>query len=144
MTVRDTHVTGVTNNARAPFCSRQPGVEILSLGGNYMERSKSFVGEITVNTIGGIYSNCTILGVKALDPERGMTTWNYQECGVNAAMIGHTRGKVILLADHSKIGKVSNYVSSSLDKIDLIITDSGCDPEAIAAFREKGVEVIVV
>ena len=102
------------------------------------------MGEITVNTIGGIYSNCTILGVKALDPERGMTTWNYQECGVNAAMIGHTRGKVILLADHSKIGKVSNYVSSSLDKIDLIITDSGCDPEAIAAFQEKGVEVIVV
>ena len=142
--IRDKHVTVVTNNARAPFCSKQPGVEILSLGGNYMERSKSYVGEITVNTIGGIYSNCTILGVKALDPERGLTTWNSQECGVNAAMIGHTRGKVILLADHSKIGKVSNYVSSSLDKIDLIITDSGCDPEAIAAFQEKGVEVIVV
>ena len=29
-------------------------------------------------------------------------------------------------------------------RFDLIITDSGCDPEAIAAFQEKGVEVIVV
>ena len=51
---------------------------------------------------------------------------------------------MILLADHSKIGKISNYVSSSLDKIDLIITDSGCDQKYISVFREKGVEVVVV
>ncbi len=142
--IRDKHVTVVTNNAMAPFCAKQLGVELLSLGGNYMERAKSFVGEITVNTINGIYSSCAILGVNALDPERGMTTWNYQECGVNDAMINHTRGKVILLADHTKIGKVSNYVSSSLDKIDLIITDDGCDPKYVSVFNEKGVEVIVV
>ncbi len=142
--IKDKHVTVVTNNAMAPFCEKQVCVELLSLGGNYMERAKSFVGEITVNTINGIYSNCAVLGVNALDPERGMTTWNYQECGVNDAMINHTRGKVILLADHTKIGKVTNYVSSSLDKIDLIITDDGCDPKYVSVFKEKGVDVIVV
>ena len=142
--IKDKHVTVVTNNAMVPFCEKQVCVELLSLGGNYMERAKSFVGEITVNTINGIYSNCAVLGVNALDPERGMTTWNYQECGVNDAMINHTRGKVILLADHTKIGKVTNYVSSSLDKIDLIITDDGCDPKYVSVFKEKGVDVIVV
>lgn len=137
-------VTIVTSNAAAFDCPINPGVEILALGGNYDSRTRSMCGEFTINNIMGIYSTCTILGANGLDVKEGMTTSVYQECTINNAMINHTKGKVILLADSTKIGKISSYVSSPLSKIDVIITDINCPETYIDGFHQQNVEVIVV
>jgi DeoR family fructose operon transcriptional repressor len=137
-------VTIVTNNAAALHCKRDEDVTLLMLGGEYQERSESFVGEITVNTINNIYSSCAILGVNALSLDRGMTTSIYQECSINDAMISHCNGKVIVLADHTKMGKIANFVSASLSKIDIVITDDQCPDVYIKGLKENGIEVIMV
>ena len=137
-------VTVVTNNAAALECPLQPGVDILMLGGTYNERTRSVGGEITTANLLNIYSTCTILGVNALDLKEGMTTSVYHECTTNNAMIDHSKGKVILLADSSKMGKISSYVSSPLSKINVIITDAKCPESYILGFQEQGIEVIIV
>lgn len=137
------NITVVTNNAAALECTLNPGIDLLILGGTYQMKLKSFVGELTIANIRCIYSNCTILGTNGLDPVNGMTTSVFQECSINNAMIDHSRGKVVLLADHTKMGLVSNYVSSPLNKINVIITDSKCPAEFITAFKEQGIEVIL-
>ena len=137
-------ITVVTNNAAALACRHRPGIELLMLGGIYNERTRSVGGEITTNCLNGFYSSCTILGVNALDTVEGMTTSVYQESTINNAMISHTRGKVIVLADSSKMGKISRYVSSPLSMIDVIITDSGCPQEFITNFKHQNIEVVVV
>ena len=136
-------VTVVTNNAAALDCPLHAGVEILMLGGIYNDRTRSVGGEITTGNLLKIYSTCTILGANALDLNEGMTTSVYQECTINNAMISHSKGKVILLADSSKMGKISSYVSSPLSKINVVITDEKCPDNYVAGFREQGIEVVI-
>jgi DeoR/GlpR family transcriptional regulator of sugar metabolism len=38
---------------------------------------------------------------------------------------------------------ISNFISIPIDKIDMVITDSKCDPVQIAALEEKGIEVVI-
>lgn len=137
-------VTIVTNNTAILDAPVNPGISVLLLGGAYSSKTRSVVGEIATENLMGIYSTCTILGVNALDINEGMTTSIYQESFINNAMINHTKGKVILLADSSKIGKVSSYVSSPISKINVIITDDKCPEHYVNAFRQQGVTVIVV
>ena len=138
------HVTVVTNNAAATSCNIPSGVELLVLGGMFYPRTRSMGGEITTNSISSIYSNCTILGVNALDTVQGMTTSVFQETTVNNAMISNTRGNVIVLADHTKIGKISSYVSSPLSKINVIITDKDCPQSYVESFEKSNIQVIMV
>lgn len=137
-------VTVVTNNTAALEQPVRADITLLMLGGVYNERTRALGGELTSGNLKAIYSDCTILGVNALDLKEGMTTSVYQECMTNNAMIDHSRGKVILLADHSKMGRISSYVSSPLSKISTIITDSQCPESYISGFQELGIEVVIV
>lgn len=138
------NVTVVTNNTAVLECQLQPGIDILMLGGKYSSRTRSVEGDFTCNQIMGIYSTCTVLGVNALDLDNGMTTSVYQQSMINKSMINHTKGKVILLADSTKMGRISNYVSASLSSIHVIITDDKCPLTYIEEFKTKGIEVFVV
>lgn len=142
--IENEQVTIITNNVAALECTVSNGVSIMVLGGTYNHRTRSLHGEITINNLSNIYSTCTILGVNSLDISEGMTTSSFPECAINSAMIKNTKGKVILLADSTKIGRISSYVSSPLSKIDVIITDDQCPKSFIQKAQEKGVEVIVV
>ena len=73
-----------------------------------------------------------------------MTTSVYQQSMINKSMINHTKGKVILLADSTKMGRISNFVSASLSSIQIIVTDDKCPPAYVEGFREKGIEVFIV
>jgi DeoR family fructose operon transcriptional repressor len=142
--LRDRAARVITNNAAAIECEVDPLVELLILGGEYREQSRSFVGEFALNTIRNIYSSHTILGTNGISLEQGLTTTVYQECNINQAMIENTHGKVIVLADHSKIGQVANFVSASLEAIDMVVTDSGAPGDFVRELRARNIDVLVV
>ncbi|GGA69804.1 DeoR family transcriptional regulator [Neiella marina] len=52
--------------------------------------------------------------------------------------------KLVILADSSKLGTRSNFVVCSLAEVDVLITDSGADPELLACFEENEIEVLIV
>jgi DeoR family fructose operon transcriptional repressor len=133
----------ITNNAAAIECQRDRHVELMILGGEYREQSRSLVGEIPLNIIRDIFSNHTVLGTNGLDLEKGLTTSVYQECSINQAMIKNTHGKVIVLADSTKMGRVSNFVSSPLDHVDIVVTDSACPKEYRAGLEKLGIDVVI-
>ena len=65
------------------------------------------------------------------------------EAELISVMMKRCRKKIVLV-DHSKFGRVSLYrVDCSFGDIDMIITDSGIDGKFAAAFRERGIEVVV-
>ena len=133
----------ITNNAAAIQCSVDHNVEVMYLGGEYREQSRSFVGEFALSAIRDIYSHHTVLGTNGISIERGLTTTVYQECAINQAMIDNTHGKVVVIADHSKLGEVSNFVSAPLEKIDILITDNGCPGDFRSQLEIRGIEVII-
>ena len=57
-------------------------------------------------------------------------------------MIEQTRGRVLVVADHSKIGTVADFVIAPLEEVDALVVD-----EVVQAYRqrltESGIDVIV-
>ncbi|ADK79467.1 transcriptional regulator, DeoR family [Sediminispirochaeta smaragdinae DSM 11293] len=141
--LRDARVRVFTNNAWAVSCKKGPELELMILGGEYREQSRSFIGIMTLEAIKNINSNITFLGTNGISLEKGLTTAVHQECSINQAMIENTNGKVVVLADHSKIGRVSNFVSTALNEIDILITDKSAPSETLEKFKHMGVDVII-
>ncbi len=138
-----TRVRVITNNAATIVCERNQNVELLVLGGEYRAQSRSFVGDFAVNTLKGIHSHTTFLGINGLSLEKGLTTSVLPECSVNQSMISHTSGKVIVLADYSKMDHVSNFVSAPLDEVDMVVTDDKAPETVVKELQERGIEVLI-
>lgn len=141
--LQDKCVQIATNNAAATDVDYDAHITLYVLGGEFRKPSKSFIGSMTEQAIKSIHSNYTILGTNGIDVNKGLTTGVYEECSTNLAMVEHTLRKVIVLADHTKFGVISNFISIPIDKIHMVITDSQCDPLQIAALEEKGIEVVI-
>lgn len=142
--LKNPHARIITNNAAAVIAQKDPEIELSVLGGEYRAQSRSFVGDMALRSLEGVYSDYTVLGVNGLSLEHGLMTTVFPECSINRAMIANTRGKVIVLADHSKMGKSSNFTTASLDCVDIVVTDSQCSPAVVDGLQEKGIQVCIV
>jgi DeoR/GlpR family transcriptional regulator of sugar metabolism len=71
----------------------------------------------------------------------GCTVPSNAEAEVVRQMIERTRGEVIIVADSSKWGIVSNFQVASIDEIDKLITDEEFDPSAIETLAAQSVEI---
>jgi DeoR family fructose operon transcriptional repressor len=113
----------VTNNAACFSLDIDPEQELILLGGDYRAPSKSLVGELTIAGLRGIFSSVTFLGINGVNIKKGCTTAVHQETAVNQAMIENSSGKVIVVADHTKMNCVSSFLTCPLKRVDMIVTD---------------------
>ena len=122
-----------------------PDLEVILCGGTFRPQSRSMVGSFAVDTVRRVFADKAIIGVDGVSMARGITTPVQQEADVAARMIEQTSGLVIVVADHSKIGVVSNFSTASMSMIDYLITDSRAsgklDEERLA---KEGVKLILV
>ena len=138
----DVELRVVTSNAGAISALMASRVECIVLGGVYRQRSNSFVGGFAVQTLDNVYGSKAFIGVDGLDLDAGLTTPHHQEAEIARQMIRRTRGEIIVLVDSSKIGGVSPFVTTSLDAIDMIVTDAGIGDEYRSALEERDITVL--
>jgi DeoR/GlpR family transcriptional regulator of sugar metabolism len=62
------------------------------------------------------------LGADSLSLRAGLTTTNLEIAVVERSMISHTRGKVIVIADYSKFGRVAEISIAFLNGINVLVT----------------------
>ena len=58
-------------------------------------------------------------------------------------MIEQTHGEVIIVADSSKIGRISNFLTAPINAIDTIVTDDGIDPDYLEELRNQDIRVLI-
>jgi DeoR/GlpR family transcriptional regulator of sugar metabolism len=58
-------------------------------------------------------------------------------------MMNHTHGEVIVVADHTKAGRVADSITASLDQVDTIVTDPAFDSHYRQRLEEQGIRVII-
>jgi DeoR family fructose operon transcriptional repressor len=51
--------------------------------------------------------------------------------------------RVIVLADSTKLNRETLVRFAATDDVDVLITDDGADPEALASLEKAGLEVVV-
>ncbi len=133
----------ITSNMSAFLEVQGAALELLLVGGSYRAQSNSLVGPLALLSLQQVFAGKCFIGVDGVSLKYGMTTPNLQEAEVARTMIERTRGQVIILADHSKIGVVADFVTAPLEKVDILVTDAGVHPEYVDELRALGVEVIV-
>lgn len=118
-------------------------VELHSTGGMIRAETGAMVGPYAEEFLRKIKVDKVFLGMNAVDLDEGLSTPNALEAQMKREMIQAGK-EVILLCDHSKLGKVTLNKVASLTELDLIITDRKAPAAFIDGCQALGVEVMTV
>ncbi len=119
-----------------------PGVEVILLGGVVRASESSLVGSLTMRSLAELRALKVIFGIRAIDLEQGLTNNSLDESLIDREIL-RIGSDVIIVADHTKIGRVSTVFVAPLDVIDTLVTDSAAPDEIVQAMREQGITVRV-
>jgi len=133
----------VTSNLGAVVEAQDGDLELILIGGLFRPQSNSLVGPLGTLSLQQVCGSKAIIGVDGISFKYGLTTPILQEAEIARTMIERTRGPVVVVADHSKLGMVSNFVTAPLDKIDILVTDAGLDDDFRVRLEEFGIQVVV-
>ena len=137
-------LTVITNALNvASVLAPLPNVRLIMIGGLLRQVSSSLVGPQAEQVLRGLHADRLFLGVDSLDPEIGVMTPDVLEAQLNALMIEVSQ-EVVAVADASKFARRSLSVIAGVERLHKLITDTSASPEAVAALRSRGVEVILV
>jgi DeoR family transcriptional regulator of aga operon/DeoR family fructose operon transcriptional repressor len=100
------------------------------------------IGHITEQAINELRADIVILGIRAIDPEKGLTNDYLPETVTDRAIVKIAQ-KVILVADHTKFGKVATAFVASLSVVNTIITDGEISNEFKVQIESTGVNLVI-
>jgi DeoR/GlpR family transcriptional regulator of sugar metabolism len=135
-------LTVVTNSLRVAGGLAGAGPRVILVGGELRRLSQTFVGALTQPLLSQLSFDKAFMGTIGLSHGEGLTTTDPREAETKSMVISRAR-RVMLLADSSKIGKVSFVNFGTLDDIDMLITDSGAGGKEISELRKAGIDVRV-
>ncbi|HEX5016454.1 MAG TPA: DeoR/GlpR family DNA-binding transcription regulator [Actinomycetes bacterium] len=139
----DAAVTVVTNSIPvATELARNRNGQVIVVGGTVRTPELSLIGPRAVDGIRSYRAGIAFLGVPALDSEHGFTADGDVEAATDSAFIDMAQ-RTVVLADHTKLGRVSTRQVVPLDALHTVITDPGATPSVIDELSAAGTQVIV-
>ena len=121
----------------------RPNIKLIVTGGLARSQTYELSGPIAEASLAGLTLDLAFIGVDGVDAKAGCTTHEEVEAHTNQVMIRHAQ-RAVLVADSSKIGKVTFARICPARDVDELITDRGADPGAVQALSEIGMQVTLV
>lgn len=135
------NVSVITNSIGiAMELARRNDLRIFVSGGYLHGGWFSLTGAHAIEALKGFCIDLVFLSVAGIDSERGCTESHTEEAFLNRTLLRQARKKVVV-ADHTKIGRVAQHILCPLEEIDLLITDTGADKRQLSQWKKKGFEV---
>jgi DeoR/GlpR family transcriptional regulator of sugar metabolism len=118
------------------------GITVICLGGELRDSELSFIGHITEQALTEVRADKVIMGTRAISLEQGLTNDYLQETMTDRAILkaGH---EVIVVADHSKFGRVATALLTPIESVHTIVTDKGTPQDFLDAVQERGLRVVI-
>ncbi|MBI1882288.1 MAG: DeoR/GlpR transcriptional regulator [Chloroflexi bacterium] len=120
-----------------------PQITVVDLGGVLRHSEMSVIGHLTEQALAEVNAQKIVLGIHAIDLEYGLTNEYLPETMTDRAILAR-RGEIIIVADHSKCGRVSTASVAPITVMRKLVTDMKTPQDFVNALREKGIEVLVV
>jgi DeoR family transcriptional regulator, fructose operon transcriptional repressor len=139
----DAGITVFSNNVYAALEAGETGFQHTLIGGEFQPHSNSVAGRFAMDNLRQVYADKVILGVDGVSVRHGCTVPSNAEAEVVRQMIERTRGQIIIVADHSKWGVVSNFQIATMDEIDIFVTDEAIDSSANESLAMHTVESLI-
>jgi DeoR family fructose operon transcriptional repressor len=138
---RDLHV--VTNSLTTALTLARRGLENLTvLGGGVRTKRLAMVDETTTAELKDMVIDVLFFSCDGLSFQHGLTTPYREEYLLKRAMMQHAN-RVVALVDQSKFGNVQMFGFAAFDEIDVLVTDSRVDPEAVEFLKGHDISVMV-
>jgi DeoR/GlpR family transcriptional regulator of sugar metabolism len=118
-----------------------PEITLICLGGLLRQSEMSMIGHITEQSLTQVHAHKIIIGIRALDVEHGLTNDYLPETMTDRAILARG-GEVIIVADHTKFGRVSTAFVAPITVINKLVTNAEAPSDFIEALTAKGIEVI--
>ena len=118
------------------------GITVISLGGMLRESELSFIGHITEQALTEIRVDKVIMGTRGVSLEHGLTNDYLQETLTDRAIMRSGR-QVIIVADHTKVNRVSTVLLAPLDSIHTFVTDTNVDQKFVQALKKQRIQVVI-
>jgi len=118
------------------------GITVVSLGGMLRDSEMSFIGHITEQALTELRADKVFMGTRGASLEHGLTNDYLQETLTDRAIMKIGR-EVIILADHTKVNRVSTALLAPLKNINTFVTDAKADKKFIQSLKKQGIKVIV-
>jgi DeoR family transcriptional regulator, aga operon transcriptional repressor len=116
-------------------------ITLVCLGGVVRRAELSMIGHLTELALAEVRAEKVVVGIRGLDLEQGLTHDYLPETMTDRAILKIAR-EVIVVADHSKLGRVSTAFVAPVSSMHQFVTDAGVPREYVAALAERGVRVI--
>ncbi|HTP02973.1 MAG TPA: DeoR/GlpR family DNA-binding transcription regulator [Anaerolineales bacterium] len=137
------HLTVITNSL--PVLNMLAGkneITIISLGGMLRDSELSFIGHIAEQALAEIRADKVIVGTRGISLEHGLSNDYLQETFTDRAIL-RTGREVIIVADSTKINRVSTALLAPLHSVHMIVTDSKADRKFLQAVKKQGIKITV-
>jgi DeoR/GlpR family transcriptional regulator of sugar metabolism len=121
----------------------RPQIKIVTTGGVARPQTYELVGPLTVGVLNEVVLDVVVLGVVGVDAELGVMAHQEDEASISR-LFAERASRVVVVTDSSKMGRRAFARICGLDRIDLLVTDTGIAPEAVAQLTEAGVKVLTV
>ena len=137
------NLTVVTNALTiATELASAEGVTVVITGGMMRPSELSLVGHIAEQSLREVRVDKVILGIRAISLEAGMTNDYLPEVMTDRTII-EMAPELIVVADHTKFGKIASAYVAPVECITTLVTNSDTDPKTLALLRKLGIQVIV-
>ena len=135
---RSLHV--VTNSLPiAEILGEARRVDVTLTGGQLDPQFGVVLGPLCEQMLASLAVDVAIMGIGGVT-EKGLSNSNPLVVGSERKMIEVSR-KVVIVSDHTKFGRGALIPLAPLDVVDVVVSDSGLDPEPQEWLRAHGIDV---
>ncbi len=117
-------------------------VEVISTGGRYHPKTRTFVGGDSINALRRHHINTAFISCIGFDMDRGASEGFEQQATFKERLVQYAE-EVVLLVDSSKFNLTSEYFFAEFSDISRIITDSGIAPDLAQQIQSKGMRLTI-
>jgi DeoR/GlpR family transcriptional regulator of sugar metabolism len=137
-------ITIVTNSVQIAtvfYQNPRPDQTVILTGG-VRTPSDALVGPLAVAALRSLNLDIVFLGVHGMDERTGFSSPNLLEAETSRALADSTR-RLAVVADHTKWGVVGISTIAALEDADVVVTDDGLHPDAVAVLTERVGDVLL-
>lgn len=118
-------------------------IRTVLLGGNFSVDTGATYGVQAIQQLGQYNIDKLFLSLDGIDASRGITNNYPYEADLNFALIKAAK-QIIVVADHTKIGKTHFIHMGDIQDVDILVTDTKAPIDKIEAICAKGIKVYTV
>jgi DeoR/GlpR family transcriptional regulator of sugar metabolism len=122
--------------------AHHPGLQVICTGGTVHGDYYTLTGPVAERALKSHYFDVAVIGVSGITCDEGLTVSSQLNAVTLGIMIEHSR-RLIVVADHSKIGRVCFAHLAPLAAVDILVTDKRPAQDFCARLERDGVDLIV-